>query len=197
MKVIVTDTSAPRSRQSPRFGDWVQDETSVFVKSHTDASHRSVRLHQGYGCRWERQPRTNTGALRRLEALDVTVTLERRHNDVHDPEADEEERGGKTVLQRAAEFALYSGMPPADHQSRDRRKREDAKDGDRECERPRLDAELRPVDRVLHRRYRPRDADSEENVHGVAARHVSDRRVGVLVADGRDLARERIWNTTG
>ena len=122
----------------------------------------------------------------------MTVGLERRYNDVQDPQADEEDRGRKAVLQRAAELALYRRMPPADHQSRDRRECEDAKDGDREGESASLDTELRPVDRVLHRCYRPRNADAEENVDGVAARHVADRRVGVLVADGRDLARKRI-----
>ena len=85
-------------------------------------------------------------------------------------------------------------MPPPNHHHRDRSRREDDenRDGEREC--AWLNDELRAVDRVLNRSYCPCDADTKEHIHGVAARHVSYGRVGVLITDGGNLAGECVWN---
>jgi len=42
--------------------------------------------------------------------------------------------------------------------------------------------------------HRPGDADTEEDVDGVRASDVADRRVGAVILNGGDLARESVWN---
>lgn len=56
--------------------------------------------------------------------------------------------------------------------------------------------ELLAVDALVDGADGPGDADAEEHVHRVAARHVADGRVRVFVLHRRHFARERVYNVS-
>jgi len=143
--------------------------------------------------RWPNVGRS--GAEADLEALDVAVALQRRHHDVEQPQEEQERRGYILDLGRTTQLA--TDRRDTAHQNRDDGdERACAEDGDGEAECAGLDHERVALGRVVDGRDRPRDADAKEHVHCVAAGHVTDRRVSVLVVYCRHLARKRVCTNT-
>lgn len=90
-----------------------------------------------------------------LEALDVTVGLQRREEDVEEPQADEEHRGQDLGSPRATQLAADLRPPPV-HQRGHADEGEDGEERDGEGQRARVHPELVAFDIVVYGSDRPR-----------------------------------------
>lgn len=121
----------------------------------------------------------------------MAVGDERGDDEVDDPKHCQDTEGEPLGLLGPAQLAA-DGRAATQHQQHHSEEGHDAKDGDGEGQRAGVDVELVAVGVVVDGRHAPRDADAQEDVDSVGARHVADGRVGVAVVDGRHLAGERV-----
>lgn len=115
--------------------------------------------------------------------MDNVVGFEAGHENVEEPESYEEYDGGRLVLHGAAEFSADNTAAP-EHEHRAADEGAGTEEGDREGEVSRLHAKRAVSVGVVEGSHRPREADAQEDVDGVAAGHVADRGIGVLVVLG-------------
>ena len=127
-----------------------------------------------------------------LEALDDTVGLESREGQIEKPEAEEEERGENSQLERTAKLAAHRWQT-SQHHHQDGYECKRAEKCDGEGQASWHDNELCAIVGVVNGCRHPCQADAEENVDGVRASYVSDRTVGVLILYGSYFAGERIY----
>lgn len=90
-----------------------------------------------------------------LEALDVTVGLQRGKEDVEEPQADEQHGGQDLGSPRAAQLAADLRPPPV-HQCGHADEGKDGEERDGEGQRARVHPELLAFDVVVDGRDRPR-----------------------------------------
>lgn len=122
----------------------------------------------------------------------MAVGLQRRQQDVDEPEGDEEEEGDELGCPWAPQLSARHAGPAAVEQHQHAHQRHDGEEGDGEGQGARVHLEGLALAVPVHGGDGPRHADAQEHVHRVAARHVADGGVGVLVLDGGHLAGERV-----
>lgn len=126
------------------------------------------------------------------KATDVAVGLERRQDDIRQPQAEEQAGSGRLGQWRSAEFSADVGSAPI-HEDGDADEGEDGEEGDGESQRSRVHPEHLVSGVVVNGGDGPGHADAQEHVDGITSRHVADGGVGILVLGGRHLAGEGIW----
>lgn len=131
------------------------------------------------------------------EAADVAVRLQRCQQDVDEPERDEQEEGDELGCPWAPQLSARHAGAPAVEQHQHAHQRHDGEEGDREGQGARVHLERFAFAVPVNGGDGPRHTDAQEHVHRVAARHVADGGVGVLVLDGGDLAGEGVWARKG
>ena len=122
----------------------------------------------------------------------MAVRLQRRQQDVDEPEAEEHKEGDELGCPWAPELPARHAGTPAVEQHQHAHQRHDGEDGDGEGQRARVHLEHLALGVPVNGRDGPRHADAQEDVHRVAARHVADGGVGVLVLDGGHFTRKRV-----
>lgn len=127
-----------------------------------------------------------------LEALDVAVSLQRGEQDVEEPEADEKHGGQHFSSPRTPQLTTDVG-PAAVHEHRHTDKGENGEEGDGEGQATRLHPELVALWVVVDGGDGPGHSDAQEDVHGVAARHVSNGRVCVLILCRCHFTGKSVW----
>lgn len=126
-----------------------------------------------------------------LKASDVAVGFQAGEEDVEEPQAQEQQAGDQARPPRAAELAA-DGRPAPEHQHAHADESENGEERDGEGQRARVHLELLPQGPPVDGGHRPRHADAQEHVDGVAAGDVADGRVGVLVLHGGYFAGKRV-----
>lgn len=121
----------------------------------------------------------------------MAVRLQAGEQDVEEPETEEQQAGQEAGHSGAAQLPADGGPAP-EEQHRHADESKDGEESDGERQRPRVHVERLPFDLPVDGRHRPRHADPQEHVDGVAAGDVSNRRIGVLVLDGGHFAGKRI-----
>lgn len=116
----------------------------------------------------------------------MTVGLQAGEEDVKEPEAEKEGRRGQSVPPGPPQFPADVGAAAVE-QHRHSQEGEDGEESDGERQRSGLHHEWLPLHLPINGRHRPGHADSQEDVDGIAARHVPDGGVRVRVLDRRHL----------
>lgn len=103
-----------------------------------------------------------------LKATDVAVRLQAGEEDVEEPEAEEQQAGQEAGDPGATELPADGGPAP-EHEHGHADESEDGEEGDGKGQRPRVHVERLPLDPPVDGGHRPRHADPQEHVDGVAA----------------------------
>ncbi|GIX72852.1 uncharacterized protein CDAR_72401 [Caerostris darwini] len=146
------------------------------------------------GGRWPRREKESgipSLGFKKLESLDDLVGLEAGHEDVKEPEADEEYDGGQLVAHRSPQLPPDQGTA-SQHEHRAADEGAHAEHGDGEGQVARVDLELSAVGDMVQCRYGPGDADTQKHIDSIAASYIPDGGVGVLVVHGGHLAGEGV-----
>lgn len=122
----------------------------------------------------------------------MAVRLQRSQQDVDEPEGDEHEEGEELGCPWAPQLSARHAGAPAVEQHEHAHQRHDGEEGDGEGQGARVYLERFAFAVPVNGGDGPRHADAQEDVHRVAARHVADGGVGVLVLDGGHFAGERV-----
>ena len=122
----------------------------------------------------------------------MAVGLQRSQQDVQEPDRDKEEAGDELGGPWSPQLPPGHAGPPAVHEHHHAHQRHDGEQGDGEGQRARIHVESLALCPPVDGGDGPRHADAQEDVDGVAAGHVADGGVGVLVLDGGDLAGEGV-----
>lgn len=130
-----------------------------------------------------------------LETLYMTVGLQTGEEDVKEPQAEQEARGGQSVSPRAPQFSPDVG-PASVKQHRDGQEGEDGEQSDWKGQRAGLDLKRLPFNVPIDGCHRPGHTDPQEDVDGIAAGHIPNGRVCVCVLNrcyltGEGVCRER------
>lgn len=115
-----------------------------------------------------------------LEALDVAVRLQRREDDVHQPQAEEQAGSQDFRNTRPAELPADGWPAPVD-QDGDADESKDGEERDGEGQRSRVHPELLALAVVVDGGDGPRHANAQEDVDSVTSCNVPDGGVRVLV----------------
>lgn len=124
----------------------------------------------------------------------MAVGLQGGQQDVDEPDGEEEEEGEKLGCPWAPELSARYARTPAVEQHQHAHHRHDGEEGDREGQGARLHFEHFALALPVNRSDGPRHPDTQEHVHRVAACHVPDGGVSVLVLDGSHFARKCVCN---
>lgn len=117
------------------------------------------------------------------EARHVAVGLQGGQQDVDEPEGEEHQEGEQLGCPWAPELAARHAGTPAVEQHEHAHQSHDGEEGDRKGQGTWIHLEHPALSVPVNGRDGPRHADTQEHIHGVAARHVADGGVGVLVLD--------------
>ncbi len=118
------------------------------------------------------------------------VRFQAGHDQVEEPQADEENCGRQATPKRPAQFAAQS---PAEEEDSAADEGADAEECHRVGETARVNGELLTAGPADDGGQCPGDADAQEDVHCIAAGDVADGAVGVLVILSGHLAGECVW----
>ena len=119
-----------------------------------------------------------------LEARHVAVRLQRGQQDVDEPHGDEEEEGEELDCPWAPELCPRHAGTPAVEKHHHAKHRHGGEEGDGEGQGAWVHLEHLAFGPPVDRRDGPCHTDAQEHVHRIAAGHVTDRGVGILVLDG-------------
>lgn len=122
------------------------------------------------------------------EARHVAVGLQRSQQDVEEPQGEEEQSGEQLGGPRPPELSSRDRGPAAVQQREHGAECQHGEERDREGQRAGRHMELLAFAVPVDSGDGPCHADAQENVYSVAARHIADGGVGVLVLDGRHFA---------
>lgn len=122
----------------------------------------------------------------------MTVSLETGEKDVEKPETEEKECCEDALCARAAQLSTDVRPAPV-QQDAHRQEGKDGEEGDRKCQGTCWHLELTTLHVPVDGGHWPRHTDSQENVHGVATGHVSDRRVRVTVLHRWNFTGKGVW----
>lgn len=125
-----------------------------------------------------------------LEAVELAVRFQRCQQDVDEPQGDEQEEGDELGCPWSPQLSGRHAGTPAVEQHEHAHQGHDGEEGDREGQGARVHLEWFAFAVPVNGGDGPRHANAQEHVHRVAARHVADGGVGVLVLDGGDFAGE-------
>ncbi|KAF3841334.1 hypothetical protein F7725_007196 [Dissostichus mawsoni] len=124
----------------------------------------------------------------------MAVSLQGGQQDVDEPEGEEEEEGEELGCPWAPELSARHAGTPAVDQHHHTHQRHDGEHGDGEGQRAGVHLEHLAFGLPVNSGDGPRHPDTQEHVDGVAARHVADGGVSVLVLDGSRFTRKCICN---
>ncbi len=127
------------------------------------------------------------------EARHVAVRLQGGQQDVDEPEGEEHEEGEELGCPWAPELSAWHAGTSAVEQHQHTHQRHDGEEGDGKGQGARVHLEGLAFGLPVHGRDGPRHADAQEHIHCVAARHIADGGVGVLVLDGSHFTRKCIF----
>lgn len=119
------------------------------------------------------------------ETRHVAVRLQGGQQDVDEPDGEEEEEGDELGCPWAPELSARYAGTPAVEQHQHTHHGHDGEEGDGEGQGARVHLEHLAFALPVNGRDGPRHPDAQEHVHRVAAGHVTDGGVSVLVLDGR------------
>lgn len=122
----------------------------------------------------------------------MAVRLEGGQQDVDEPEGEEHEQGEELGCPWAPELSACHAGTPAVEQHQHAHHRHDGEEGDGKGQGAGVHLEHFAFGVPVNGRDGPRHPDAQEHVHRVAARHVADGGVGVLVLDGGNFTRKCI-----
>lgn len=122
----------------------------------------------------------------------MAVSLQGGQQDVDEPEGEEHEEGEELGCPWAPELSAGHGGTPAVEQHQHAHQRHDGEEGDGKGQGARVHLERHAFGVPVNGRDGPRHTDAEEHIHRVAARHVADGGVGVLVLDCSHFTRKGI-----
>lgn len=117
----------------------------------------------------------------------VAVRLQGGQQDVDEPEGEEEEESEELGCPWASELSGRHAGTPAVEQHHHTQQRHDGEEGDGEGQGAWVHLERLAFGLPVNCCDGPRHPDAQEHVHRIAARHVADGGVGVLVLDGSDF----------
>lgn len=126
--------------------------------------------------------------LRFSEARHVAVGLQRSQQDVDEPQGEEEQSGEQLGGPRPPELSSRDRGPTAVQQREHTAQCQHGEECDGESQRARWHVELPTFAVPIDRGDGPRHADAQEDIHSIAARHIADGGIGVLVLDGSHFA---------
>lgn len=118
-----------------------------------------------------------------LETLDDAIGLHGGEDDVHQPETEKQRCGQDFGSPRATKFPPDLG-PAAVHEDGDTDEGKDGEKGDGERQRAGLHAEVLALCLVVYGSDGPGHSDAQKDVHSIAARHIADGGVSVLILGG-------------
>lgn len=127
-----------------------------------------------------------------LEALNVAVSLEWGEQDVDQPQADKEHGCEHFGSPRASQLSTDVGSAPV-HERSHADEGEDGEECDWEGQAAWLHTKFTPFRLVVDGGDGPCHTDAQEHIHRIAARHVPDRRIGILVLDRSHFTGEGVW----
>lgn len=118
------------------------------------------------------------------EATHVAVCLQRGHQDVDEPEGEEQKEGEELGCPWAPQLSSWHAGTPAVEQHDHTHHRHDGKQGYGKGQGARVHLKHLAFGVPVNCRDGPRHANAQEHVHCVAACHVANGGVSVLVLDG-------------
>lgn len=128
-----------------------------------------------------------------LKAVDVAVSLQAGEEDVEEPQTQEQQAGQEAGHLGAAELSADGG-PASEEEHGHADESEDGEESDGEGQRPRVHHELLSFDSPVDGGHRPRHADPQEHVNGVATGDIANGRISMLVLDGGHFAGKGVWD---
>ena len=128
------------------------------------------------------------------EARHVAVCLQGRQQDVDEPEGEEHEEGEELGCPWAPELSARHTGTSAVEQHHHTHQRHDGEEGDREGQGAWVYVKCLAFGVPVNCCNGPRHPDAEEYIYCVAACHISDRGIGVLILDGSHLTCKRVCN---
>lgn len=110
----------------------------------------------------------------------MAVGFQAWEQDVEEPKADEKQGSEGLRETRAPQLTAYTG-PAAVQEDTDADKREDGKECDREGQIAGIHHKVFALDGPVDCSHRPGHSDAQEDIHCIAACHIADTSVCVLV----------------
>lgn len=126
----------------------------------------------------------------------MAVGLQRSQQDVDEPQDEEEQSGEQLGGPRAPELSSRDWGPTAIQQCDHSAQCQHGEERDGEGQWAGWHMELLAFALPIDSGEGPRHADTQEDVYGIAARHIADGSVGVLVLDGRHFTGKGVWKNT-
>ena len=123
----------------------------------------------------------------------MAVSLQGGQQDVDEPEGEEHEEGEELGCPWAPELSARHAGTPAVEQHHHAHQRHDGEDGDREGQGAWVHLERLAFGLPVNRSEGPCHPDAKEHVHRVAARHIADGGISVLVLDRSHFTRKCVW----
>lgn len=122
----------------------------------------------------------------------MAVGLQRGEQNVQQPQADKQHGGQYLGSPRTSQLAADRRSPPV-HQHPHADEGEDGEESDGEGQAPRVYLEVVALGVVVDGSHGPGHADAQEHVDRVAARHIADGCISILVLDGCHLTGKGVW----
>lgn len=123
----------------------------------------------------------------------MAVGLQTGEENVEEPQT-QEQQGSHEPWHPGAAKLPADGGPASEEEHSHADESKDGEECDREGQRAWVHLELLPFDFPVDGGHRPSHADPQEHVNSVAAGHIANRRVGMLVLHGGHFAGKGVWN---
>ena len=124
----------------------------------------------------------------------MAVCLQGGEQDIDEPEGEEQEEGEELGCPWASELSSRHAGTSAVEQHHHTHQRHDGEEGDREGQGAWVHVEPFAFGVPVNCSNGPRHPNAQKHVHRVAARHIPDGGVSVLVLDGSHLTRKCVYN---
>lgn len=131
------------------------------------------------------------------ESRDVAVCFQRGQQDVDQPEAKEKQGCQYLASPWTAELSSSHWGAPAIQQYADSHHSHRSEERDGEGQRARLHEERFALGTPVYSSNGPRHTDAQENIDSVAARHIANGGVSILVLDGSNLTGKSVCAKRG
>lgn len=126
------------------------------------------------------------------EARHVAVRLQGGQQDVDEPEGEEHKEGEELGCPWATKLSTGHAGTPAVQQHQHTHQSHDGEEGDGKGQGARVHLEHLAFGVPVNRRNGPRHSDAQEHIHCIAASHIADGGVSILVLDGSHFTRKCI-----
>lgn len=122
----------------------------------------------------------------------MAVGLQRSQQDVEEPEREEHKEGEELGCPWAPELSAWDAGTPAVEQHKHTHQRHDGEDSDRKGQGARVHLEHFAFGLPVNGCDGPRHTYAQKHIHCIAAGHIADGGVSVLVLDGSHFTRKSI-----